>query len=450
AVSSPEYLVTPGDRYVLAYSLNGVPVTYPISVDNSYRVRVANLGVINVSGKTFPQFKAEAEAVVTKNYPLGAAQLVLEQAAAFTVFVSGEVSLSRDLPAWALERLGDILDAAELTPYASLRDVTVASAGGKTGTFDIFKARRSGDVRENPYLRPGDRITVKRTERMVTISGAVEREGSYQLLAGEHLKELVRYYGSGHAPLADLSRIELVRYVDGEDESGNKVFLGAKDIEGNYPLKDFDSVYIPWTTDLAPVMFAEGAVNAAVSPGGGEELTTSNRVIVRFEAGENYASLVQKNQGWFSAISDTQNAYVRRGGERIMINLNPMLYDSSYRSEYQVEANDVLVIPFRQYFVTVAGAVAKPGRYAYIPDRDWEYYIGLAGGFDPVRNMMQVVTIRDMGGKRMGKKDIIGPETIITASNNGWLYNFNLVAPVVTTALSIVTTFITVLMLQGR
>jgi protein involved in polysaccharide export with SLBB domain len=61
-----------------------------------------------------------------------------------------------------------------------------------------------------------------------------------------------------------------------------------------------------------------------------------------------------------------------------------MLYDSSYRSEYYVEANDVLVIPFRQYFVTVA----KPGRYPYMPDRDWEYYIALAGGFDPVRNML--------------------------------------------------------------
>jgi hypothetical protein len=81
----------------------------------------------------------------------------------------------------------------------------------------------------------------------------------------------------------------------------------------DYELRDFDRVYIPSTTDLTPVMFVEGAVNTALGPNEGEELATSNRVIVRFEAGENYASLVQKNQEWFSAISDTQNAYVRRG-----------------------------------------------------------------------------------------------------------------------------------------
>jgi hypothetical protein len=236
-----------------------------------------------------------------------------------------------------------------------------------------------------------------------------------------------------------MSRIELVRHVGGENESGNKVFLGEGDVAGNYKLEDYDEVYIPSITDLTPVMFVEGAVGAAAN----SELTSSNRVIVRYEAGENYASLVQRNQEWFSAISDTPNAYIERGGERIRINLNPMLYDSGYRSEYYVEANDVLVIPFRQYFVSVAGAVARPGRYPYIPDRDWEYYIALAGGFDPIRNMGQSVTIRELSGKRMRKRDMIGPETIITASNNGWLYQFNQIAPVITTVLSIVTTFLT-------
>jgi hypothetical protein len=176
----------------------------------------------------------------------------------------------------------------------------------------------------------------------------------------------------------------------------------------------------------------------------------ANRLTVRFNHGENYASLVQRNRVWFTAISDTQNAYVIRGSERIPLNINPMLYDSSYRSQYFVEKNDVLIIPFRQYFVTVAGAVAVPGRYPYIPDRGWDYYVALAGGFVTERNSRESVAIQDIGGRAMKKTDPVGPETIITAKTNAGLYYFNKFAPVVTTTLSIVTTFISITMLVSR
>jgi protein involved in polysaccharide export with SLBB domain len=149
-------------------------------------------------------------------------------------------------------------------------------------------------------------------------------------------------------------------------------------------------------------------------------------------------------------VSDTRNAYLLRGEERIMMNLNPMLYDSSYRSEYYVEENDTLIIPFRQYIVTVSGAVARPGRYPYIPDRTWDYYVALAGGFDPVKNAFERVTITDITGERLEKGDEITPETVITALTNGGFYYFNQVAPVITTVLSIATTSISLYMLFTR
>jgi hypothetical protein len=111
-----------------------------------------------------------------------------------------------------------------------------------------------------------------------------------------------------------------------------------------------DSSYRAPITDLAPVMFVEGAARGAESA----ESNAANRLTVRFNQGENYASLVQRNNEWFTAISDTRNAYIIRGEERIA---NPMLYDSNYRSRYFVERNDVLIIPFRLYFVTVAGGL---------------------------------------------------------------------------------------------
>jgi protein involved in polysaccharide export with SLBB domain len=115
-----------------------------------------------------------------------------------------------------------------------------------------------------------------------------------------------------------------------------------------------------------------------------------------------------------------------------------------------IEENDTLIIPFRQYFVTVAGSVASPGRYPYIPDREWDYYIALAGGFIPERNSRESITIVDISGKRLGKTDTIVPEAIITARTNRWLYFFNQYAPVITTILTIITTSITAMALINR
>jgi hypothetical protein len=232
--------------------------------------------------------------------------------------------------------------------------------------------------------------------------------------------------------------MEMIRIVGSESLSGDKVFLSENDLEENFELADQDVITVPERTNLRPVIFVEGAIGsvAGVSP------TVSTREVVPFNLGENYAALVRRNQGWFSAVSDTRNAYIVRESGHISINLNPMLYDSSYRSEIIIEENDTLIIPFRQYFVTVAGAVMLPGRYPYIPDREWDYYIALAGGFRPGQNAFKSVSITDIAGKRMKKTDLITPETIITARTNDFLYYFNQYAPAVTTSLSILTTFL--------
>jgi protein involved in polysaccharide export with SLBB domain len=112
--------------------------------------------------------------------------------------------------------------------------------------------------------------------------------------------------------------------------------------------------------------------------------------------------------------------------------------------------NDTLIIPFRQYFVTVAGSVVTPGRYPYIPDRRWDYYIALAGGFKSGENARQSVTIVNIVGKKLSKADAITPETVITAKTNNGLYYFSQIAPVITTVLTIVMTTITITVTLGR
>ena len=439
AMSASYYPVTAGDVYTLGFVAGSTPVSYTIPVDSTYKIRVANMGVVNCAGLTYLQLKSQVEALVLRNYPMGGVQFVLTAPSTFLVSVTGEVQATVERNAWALTRLSSFITKS-FTSYSSTRNVTIENADGKVTSYDLFLAMRKGDLSQDPFLRPGDKIVVNRTKRTVTIEGAVERPGSYELLDGENLKELIELYGNGLEPLADISRIELTRNDSSELGSGKKIYLSKADVDSNYTIENYDYIRIESFTNLKPVVFIEGAIIKTVET----DLEASTRISVEFVPGEDYAFFARRNKNWFTASSDLANAYVIRDTQTIPLNLNPMLYDSSYYTKIEILPNDTLVIPFKQYFVTVAGAVANPGRFPYIPDRTWEYYIGLAGGFDKSRNSYRSVKIIDINGKKLSKNGFITPECTITANTNSFFHYFNQYAPIVTTTLTAIISVITV------
>jgi polysaccharide biosynthesis/export protein len=439
AMSSPDYPVTAGDIYILAFAAGPEPVTYTIAVDTTYRIRVANLAVIDAANRTFLQLKKEVEEIVTRNYPLSGVQFILSSPAVFKICVKGEVQQTEIRDAWALTRLSSVI-AGTQTEYSSVRNITITSSSGVLHVYDLFKAERFGDLSQNPYVRPDDVITIGRAERKVTISGAVERPGMYELLEGENLKALVRMYSGGLADQADTSRMELVRGLNKDFPSGEKQYLLQSAIDDDYRLLNYDAVTIPFYTDLKPVMFMEGALYAS----GGTTPEGSTRKAVMFTTGENYASLVREQKSMFSAVSDTEHAYIIRNGKTFPLNMNRILYDASYYTTEIVYPDDTLMVPFRQYFVTVSGAVETPGRYPYIPDRDFSYYIGLAGGFSSEKNAHSAIVITDVNGRRLKKTDPVTPETNILAQTNSFTFYFSKYSPVLTTVLSSIATIVTI------
>ena len=79
-----------------------------------------------------------------------------------------------------------------------------------------------------------------------------------------------------------------------------------------------------------------------------------------------------------------------------------------------------------------------PGRYPYIPDRTYEYYVNLSGGFDQNRHSGSKVIITDINNNRITNTQIIEPETRIVAPNNNPLFIFSQVASIVSAVTSIV------------
>jgi protein involved in polysaccharide export with SLBB domain len=317
--------------------------------------------------------------------------------------------------------------------------------------YDLFQARRFGDLSQDPYVRPGDRIVVHPAGRIVALSGEVFRPGTYELLPGEELRSLVEYYGDGFTLAADPGRIRLTR-ISAEAAGETRIFAYG----GNAAmlLEDRDVVAVEDKAATRPVAFFEGALalGTATVEQTGTAVEGTAKMEYPFYEGETLGSAARANAGRFTASSDLAKAYVIRNGEHIFVDLNRHLYYNDFSLDIALENGDIIVIPFRQYFVLVSGAVKLPGRYPYAPDRQADYYINLAGGRDELLNNGRGITITDMNRRteRLKADTVIMPETMIRVPTNRFTAYFNQYGPVVTAILSIVSTVISILAVTGN
>lgn len=452
AMSNSDYMVTPGDIYVLTYAAGSSAMQYKTVVDTSYKIRVANLAVLDATGKSYISLKRQVEDLVAKNYPMSGVQFALATPAVFNVIVKGEVPQTVEQSVWALSRLSTVVEA-NMTAYSSIRDVVVTSANGTTKHYDLYAAKRDGDIAQNPYLRPGDVVTLRKFHKKVTISGAVRRGGTYELLEGENLKDLIDTYADGFTETADKNRITISRVLNGSDKSGSVLYLEDPVKIANFEVNSYDSIFVDSLISSKPVMYIEGAVlkpNNNQDEEGAVKVEGTTRVTVSFDYDTNYVYFVKARSSWFgSAIADLQNAFIIRGEELIPFDISKALYDTNFTSDLIVQPDDILRVPMKQFFVSVAGSVATPGRYPYIPNKTYDYYVGLAGGFNKSMNSGKAVEIVDAEGNKLSRNSEITPETTITAETNSFLFYFNQYAPVITTILSIISTSLSIMAVTG-
>ena len=423
--SSPDYLVTPGDVYVLSYNAAGTAVKYTVIVDPSYKFRISNLGIIDAKGKTFLELKQEVEDIVSSNYPMSAVQMVLTIPSTFKVTAMGEVGAVTEMRVNGLTRVSSIVYATA-NGNASTRFVTVTDSEGNSNRYDLFQAFRFGDMDQNPYVRPNDVITLEKAGRRVSIGGSVARPGTYELLNGENLKRLIDYYAEGFTDLADTENITLSRALTSSQKSTEVIYLSETDYGKDYKLLNHDGVTVGSRTSLMRTVFVEGAIAVDSESAIQEQLQGSSTVnplanhtaAFAFSEGEDYAHFVRSHRGLFSDSADLYGAYVSRNGSKIGIDLYSMIFNPEYETTLLLQADDILVVPFIQSFVTVTGAVGEPGRYPYIPDRKWDYYVSLAGGYNKSLNSPETLEIVTYDGRKLTTDDYILPETTINAPSN--------------------------------
>lgn len=453
AMTTADYPVTPGDVYTLSFLKGTALASQSLVVENDHRVNMGIFGVLNARGQSFSDFKRRVEDTVARAYPGSSPQLVIRSTGIFEVQVLGEVAKSGLEQIWGLTRVSTLYDSYK-TSYSSERQVKIRSAAGTEKSFDLFKARRDGDLAQDPYLKPGDRIVIVNAERRINISGEVLRPGLYQLLPGEELPALIFGYAKGFTELADSSRIHITRLVSNNSSVGESIYVDGSQNGGmNGQLRDLDSVIVASRQDFRPIVTFEGAIGTG-GPGAGDTADNpdvSNRVQYPFHPGTKLSTAVFAIRTQFGATSDIRNAYLRRAadGRILAVNIENILHRYDFGTDVVLEPNDVIVVPFRQLFVTVSGSVYKPGRYPYVPDRSWAYYVSLAGGYNEERNNGRKHKVYDLEGRQRSLSEFIQPEDRIIIPANSFLYNFGRVSSILTTTISIVSLTLGILQLRN-
>ncbi len=419
ALSTADYPVTPGDEYQLTYLANTAAVSTQLSLDASYNLRVHNLGSINAKGKTFLQLKTQVESLVSKNYPLSGVQFTLTSPGRFFVTIEGYHPNPGQKTATGLSRLSDLLYEVDIesNPLSSLRNVAVTSEGGQTVVYDFFQTRKTGSLKENPRVKPGDIITISRAQRYVEISGAVYEQGKYQILEKEGVKEVVENFALGLLPSADTEHIQLFRLSTPGKEPGLYKILSYEQLLSE-KLETGDQIIVPGKQDLKNVFTLEGAVNG----GDATTLQVSGRYVYKFYTGQKLSDVFKDKDLKISLAADYDSCYLVRQGQSTQIDIGKFLFSTDLSQDRELKDGDVLVIPFKYAYVWVTGAVNAPGKYPVHAGKTSEYYIKLAGGYN-INSIVGKELIYDADGKRMPKEYVLESESRIDVPST-WFLSF--------------------------
>ena len=415
-INDPYYLVTPGDTFSLKFILPSQSsyTTVNFCIDGDYWTNLSFFGKINVEGHTYSELQQRIENIILHEYPKAFPQVLITNPGEFSVVVKGEVNRCREIKAWGFTKLSDIFSQVK-TDFSSYKKIEIIHSDGTRNFFDLQLSDFLGQMEQDPYVKRNDTIVLHKKFGSIIINGQVHRPGTYEFIEGDCLDYIVDFFCKGFLPLADTDRIQLKRYISDEHKYGETQYLCFNDIK-NFKIRPLDQLMVPQISDYQPKVYFQGAIGSS---------DVSNKIPIDITIGDKLSFVVRKIEDKLNLSSDIENALLSRKGvsSSLQINLRDLLDNEEPFNDVILQDGDNIVIPFRQYKVFVTGQVTNPGAYPYIANRTWEYYVGLAGGFNMENHIGKKVKIRDVYGNKYKQKErIIEPEDVIYAPLNHPMY----------------------------
>ncbi len=430
-----DYEFGPGDE-ILVRAWGGVTIDYRAVVDRNGLINIPAVGSISMSGVKANQVEGIIRNAIGKSFSNFQLSVVPGQIRAIRIYVVGQ---AQKPGTYTVSSLSTLVTALFVTggpnPRGSIRNVELKRGGKTIASIDLYAFIVKGEKSQDIQLQEGDTIVIPPAFGHVAIVGKVETPAIYEVKDDkESIQSLLGLTGGlpvvADPLLATLQRIDptqrpsIINVPIQLDAKGQKQSLMNGDILTVLPISTSmpiakRNIFVRIDGEvqkpgLYEVKFGETTQDLILKAGGltpqayvfatafyreatrVQQIDAYGRLLSRLEAslksqvataavnqggGNEAAALIaQRNQAAIAA-ANAQLARLRalKPEGRIALDINPERNDVDEIPDLILEPGDRLLIPPRNDFVQVYGAVNIESSLIWRPSRTVDDYLKIAG-----------------------------------------------------------------------
>jgi len=394
----PNYKLGPGDELIISiWGETNVRESKIINKDGM--IYFDDIGFINLSNYSIVEAQDILSIELSKIYSTlsnkdNASKLMLSlgQLKSINIYFTGHVeNPGINLVHPFSDIYSAIVQAGGINKNGSLRQIELIRDGKIISTVDFYSFFINGDNNFSDIkLVDGDVIHVPNVKKRISISGAVVRPSTYEILENENAKNLIEY-ASGLTSLAStnlfINNIIPIEERSSRDNARTTSFYKIKDIS-EIKLNNGDSVIVQSITPVNSQVQVFGRVK---SPGFYPANNASLKTVLDLAGGFN-------DPIYRKSILDDEIVILRQDKSNF--------YSNEFKSSYELSST-VELLPGDKIFVytdinfinnftfTVEGEVMKPGTYPILKNElSLNEALDMAGGITELGSINSIIVTK--------------------------------------------------------
>ena len=389
-----DYRLGPGDEIII--SLWGQTNSREnFIINKNGMIYYENIGFINLSNETLQSAELIIQEELSRIYStlkdaVNPTDLMLElgQLKSMNIYFSGHIeSPGINLVHPFSDIFSAIIQAGGIRESGSLRNIQLIRNGLVIETIDFYAFFMEGKNNfSNTKIIDGDVIHIPDVARRVLINGQVNRQGFYELVEGESVKNLIKY-ASGFTSEAS-SSITIKNIIPLENRTSDDNARSSQNIN----VKNFESIFLNNGDELT--VNAIGDVESTVqvlgrvkNPGEYSAINSSLKDILDIAGGFN-------DPIFRKSIRDDKIAIIRKDDSQFYGLEFTISYSES--ANFKVKPEDkIFVYEDPDYntllSISIEGEVNKRGSFQLKKGMTVEDAIDLAEGFSPLANKNGII-----------------------------------------------------------
>lgn len=409
SIDEDGYFVGGGDQFVISF-LDQASMVYDGTVNPSGDLYIPSLGLIRLGKITLSQAKQTIiETLQSRTSKKRNIYVSLNQAKKATIYLNGITQNPCRYILPGTMRIADAVRASfgNMPPNfaeLNLREIGVAT----TDTviyYDMLKYLATGDKTQNPYVYPGDIITLSNTTRRVMVNGPVKcpLTKDIPIIENESLEHFLSLFLFDDS--ADTTYI-LLKHFDEQNRERVTIVPAAE--YSSWNLHDHCIITIPERPNYPamavvtvkgeverpgdyPIIKDSTTVKDVLSLAGLLPSASLSRIAV-----VRYNKLVKNNANAdrTNLLTSLESTFTRTEMNNaimlMMLSKDYIVLHASDTSQTLLEQGDHLLVAKNDHTVYVSGAVKQPGGYQFVENKNMRYYIRQAGGWSSLADKQNV------------------------------------------------------------